>query len=71
MVAGLLPLPRGSDSETPDLIHHSDRGVQGGFNRSLQHLDGGGGDGTTGWVVGNGYGTPVGALTGASGGGAS
>jgi hypothetical protein len=23
------------------LVHHSDRGVQGGFNRSSQHLDGG------------------------------
>jgi hypothetical protein len=22
-----------------DLVHHSDRGTQGGFNRSLQHLD--------------------------------
>ena len=27
------------------LIHHSDRGVQGGFKRSSQHLDGGGCDG--------------------------
>jgi transposase InsO family protein len=26
------------------LIHHSDRGVQGGFTRSSQHLDGGGCD---------------------------
>ncbi len=26
------------------LIHHSDRGVQGGFKRSSQHLDGGGCD---------------------------
>ena len=27
------------------LIHHSDRGVQGGFKRSSQHPDGGGCDG--------------------------
>ncbi len=27
------------------LIHHSDRGVQGGFKRSSQHLEGGGCDG--------------------------
>ena len=26
------------------LVHHSDRGVQGGFKRSSQHLDGGGCD---------------------------
>jgi putative transposase len=29
----------------PGLIHHSDRGVQGGFKRSSQHLDGGVRDG--------------------------
>jgi hypothetical protein len=28
----------------PGLVHHSDRGVQGGFKRSSQHLDGGGCD---------------------------
>ena len=27
------------DTDTGDLVHHSDRGTQGGFNRSLQHLD--------------------------------
>jgi transposase InsO family protein len=27
-----------------DVIHHSDKGSQGGFNRSSQHLDGGGCD---------------------------
>ena len=27
------------DAATDALVHHSDRGVQGGFNRSLQHLD--------------------------------
>ena len=32
------------------LIHHSDRGSQGGFNRSSQHLDRGGADGATGGV---------------------
>jgi putative transposase len=32
------------------LVHHSDRGVQGGFNWSLQHLDGGGVDGKAGGV---------------------
>jgi putative transposase len=31
-----------------ELVHHSDRGVQGGFNRSSQHLDRGGGYGTSG-----------------------
>lgn len=34
------------------LIHHSDRGVQGGFNRSSQHLDRGG----VGWGSGIGSG---------------
>jgi putative transposase len=29
------------------LVHHSDRGSQGGFNRSSQHLEHGGVDGTT------------------------
>ncbi|WP_411194459.1 DDE-type integrase/transposase/recombinase [Rhodococcus erythropolis] len=33
------------------LIHHSDRGVQGGSNRSSQHLDAGGVDGETGWMA--------------------
>ncbi len=32
------------------LIHHSDAGSQGGFNRSSQHLECGGGDGTAGGV---------------------
>jgi putative transposase len=32
------------------LIHHSDKGSQGGFNRSSQHLDRGGADGATGGV---------------------
>jgi transposase InsO family protein len=28
----------GSKRPRPGLIHHSDRGSQGGFNRSTQHL---------------------------------
>ena len=32
------------------LIHHSDRGVQGGFNRSSQHLDLRSSDGTARWM---------------------
>lgn len=28
----------------PGVVHHSDRGIQGGFKWSLQHLDGGGCD---------------------------
>ena len=32
------------------LIHHTDAGCQGGFNRSSQHLDHGGVDGTATWV---------------------
>lgn len=32
------------------LIHHSDAGSQGGFNRSSQHLDRGGVHGQTSWV---------------------
>ena len=34
-------------SPPPGCIHHSDRGVQGGFNRSSQHLNHGGVYGTT------------------------
>ena len=37
------PVPAG-------MIHHSDAGSQGGFNRSSQHLDHGGVDGTATWV---------------------
>ena len=40
------PVPAG-------MVHHSDAGSQGGFNRSLQHLDHGGGDGSTSWVDGD------------------
>jgi hypothetical protein len=42
------------DRETDGgLVHHSDRGVQGGFNRSSQHLDGGCDDGTEATAVGS------------------
>ena len=34
------------DDDLSHLIHHSDRGVQGGFNRRSQHLDSGGANGT-------------------------
>jgi putative transposase len=34
----------------PKLVHHSDAGSQGGFNRSSQHLECGGVDGQAGWV---------------------
>src|SRR5919202_5004678 len=37
----------------PGLIHHSDRGVQGGFKWSSQHLDGGVRDGHTGTAFGS------------------
>jgi hypothetical protein len=37
------PVPSG-------MIHHSDAGSQGGFNRSSQHLGGGGVDGQACWV---------------------
>jgi len=39
--------PRGADVQ---LVHHSDRGSQGGFNWSSQHLDVRSGDGPAGWV---------------------
>jgi transposase InsO family protein len=54
------------------LVHHSDAGSQGGFHRSLQHLEcGGAWDGTTDWVVDQDDGTTIGAVAGAAGGGAS
>jgi putative transposase len=34
-------------NDLSNLVHHSDRGVQGEFNRSLQHLQLGGIDGKT------------------------
>jgi putative transposase len=40
----------GHPAELGQLIHHSDAGSQGGFNWSLQHLDGGGVDGQTSGV---------------------
>jgi len=33
---------RRAGQDVTGLVHHSDRGVQGGFQRSSQHLDGGG-----------------------------
>ena len=36
------PHPATREGNDVGLIHHSDRGVQGGFNRSSQHLDFGG-----------------------------
>jgi putative transposase len=54
------------------LVSHSDAGSQGGFHRSLQHLEcGGGWDGTTDRVVDQDDGTAFGAVAGAAGGGAS
>jgi putative transposase len=42
----------GADGEgsLDSVVAHSDRGSQGGFNRSSQHLDRGGVDGQAGWV---------------------
>ena len=37
--------------DTTVLVHHSDRGVQGGFNRSTQHPDLRSVDGQTSWMV--------------------
>ena len=48
------------------LIHHSDRGSQGGFNRSSQHLDRGGADGATGGVDDDGDGAAGDAVAGAA-----
>ena len=48
------------------LIHHSDRGSQGGFNRSSQHLDRGGADGATGGVDDDGDRAAGDALAGAT-----
>jgi hypothetical protein len=41
---------RRAGADLSDLVHHSDRGVQGGFNWSSQHLDDGGVDGQASWV---------------------
>jgi putative transposase len=37
-------------SDVTGLVHHSDAGSQGGFNRSSQHLDHGGVDGQASWM---------------------
>jgi putative transposase len=52
------------------LIHHSDRGVQGGFKRSSQHLDGGACDGYAEATFGSGGARRV-ALAGPARGGAA
>jgi putative transposase len=52
------------------LIHHSDRGVQGGFKRSSQHLDGGGCDGYSKAALGAGRTSQL-AVTRAAPGGAA
>ncbi|GAA1188398.1 transposase InsO family protein [Nesterenkonia xinjiangensis] len=50
-----------------ELVHHSDRGSQGGFNRSSQHRNQEGVDGQTSWMVEGTHG-PVGDdLAGGSG----
>jgi hypothetical protein len=54
----------------PGLIHHSDRGVQGGFKRSSQHLDGGGCDGYSKAALGAGRTSQL-AVTRAAPGGAA
>src|SRR5215213_1487569 len=51
---------------TAGLIHHSDAGSQGGFNRSSQHLDRGGADGATGGVDDDGDGAAGDAVAGAT-----
>jgi putative transposase len=42
---------RDGDRDLAALVHHTDHGTQGGFNRSSQHLDSGGvDDGQASWV---------------------
>ena len=50
------------------LIHHSDRGSQGGFKRSSQHLEGGGCDGHSKAAFGSVRAGPI-TLTGSTAGG--
>jgi putative transposase len=47
---GIWQRERTGAADLHDLVHHSDRGVQGGFNWSSQHLDHGGADGQAGRV---------------------
>jgi putative transposase len=54
------------------VVVHSDRGSQGGFNRSSQHLGSGGVDGQTGWMddrIDGALGDEVAGCAGASAGG--
>jgi transposase InsO family protein len=41
LVLEALNMAVGRRQPTTDVIHHSDQGCQGGFNRSSQHLTGG------------------------------
>lgn len=60
------------DVHSGQLVHHSDRGTQGGFKWSLQHLDPEVSGGVTAWLddVGDGQGGDVfaGAATGGAAG---
>jgi hypothetical protein len=53
---------------TGPVIFHSDRGCQGEFNRSSQHLDHGGGHGTAEGLDDEGHGQADDAFAGASAG---
>ena len=50
LVADALGNALAARDPDPGVIFHSDRGCQGGFNRSSQHLDSGGVDGQASWV---------------------
>jgi len=47
LVTNALSMAIGNRQPTGDTLIHSDHGVQGGFNQSSQHLDHGGGCGTS------------------------
>jgi putative transposase len=53
------------------LVHHSDRGSQGGFNWSSQHLEHGGVDGTTTGLGCSGDGKAADAVAWSAAGGAA